>query len=159
VSNDERIGEILAAVKVLSKEYRAITGRPLGCTGEIAEYEAVQRLGLKLAPVRQAGYDAIRETAGKRERIQIKGRCVPPGGGTQKLGVLDVESEWDAVIVVLLDEDLNPTAIHEASREYVLEALAVPGSKARANGRLSVAEFRKVSFCHLSVPNKRRRKK
>lgn len=36
---------------------------------------------------------------------------------------------FDAVLLVLLDEELNAFAIYEAARSAVLAALAVPGSK------------------------------
>jgi len=60
----DRIMEILDDAKKLAQEYRTLTGKPLGVTGEIAEYEAARILGLELTPARQAGYDAPnRETA------------------------------------------------------------------------------------------------
>jgi hypothetical protein len=55
----------LADAKRIAKLYYALTGRPLGITGEIAEYQAIPLLRLALAPVRQPGYDAERNcTAG-----------------------------------------------------------------------------------------------
>lgn len=44
-------------VKLLAVEYHQLTGRPLGVTGEFAEYVAAEHLGLKLAPPRTAGYN------------------------------------------------------------------------------------------------------
>jgi len=41
-----RVREILAAVKPLAAEYYRLTGKPLGVTGEIAEYLAAELLGL-----------------------------------------------------------------------------------------------------------------
>jgi hypothetical protein len=46
---------ILADVKRLAVEYYLATGRPLGATGEIAEYEAAEKLGLHLSAARTAG--------------------------------------------------------------------------------------------------------
>lgn len=70
------VGDLIATAKQLARQYRALTGRPIGCTGEIAEYEAARLLGLELAAVRQAGYDAIRRNGNAVERLQIKGRCI-----------------------------------------------------------------------------------
>src|ERR1700732_497162 len=70
-----RLHEILSEVKLLAVEYYQLTGKPLGVTGEVAEYVAAETLGLKLAPPRTRGYDAIRETDSGEERIQIKGRA------------------------------------------------------------------------------------
>lgn len=44
--------EILREVKRLARDYRDTTGKPLGVTGEIAEYEAATFLGLKLTAAR-----------------------------------------------------------------------------------------------------------
>src|SRR3954466_10369021 len=71
-----RVMSLLAEAKRLAQEYHALTGRPLGITGEVAEYEAVRLLGLEPAPVRQPGYDAIRRVRGHSVKLQVKGRCI-----------------------------------------------------------------------------------
>ena len=95
---EKRVMEILGYTKQLAKEYRALTGKPLGVTGEIAEYEAARILDVKLTPARQAGYDALEHKNGETRRMQIKGRCLlqncKPG---QPLGSIDVTKDWDAV--------------------------------------------------------------
>jgi hypothetical protein len=37
----------LAAAKKLATRYRALTGKPLGVTGQVAEFEAAGLLGVK----------------------------------------------------------------------------------------------------------------
>jgi hypothetical protein len=80
--------------KRLAQEYRALTGKPLGITGEVAEYEAARVLGVELTPARQAGYDAVETRNGSMHRLQIKGRCLlencKPG---QRLGSIDVTKD------------------------------------------------------------------
>lgn len=56
--------EILREAKLLAQQYRALTGKPLGITGEVAEYEAALLLGIDLTQARQAGYDAVRTADG-----------------------------------------------------------------------------------------------
>jgi hypothetical protein len=75
--DSESILLILAKAKKLAREYRALTGKPLGVTGEVAEYEAARLLLLKLMPARTVGYDAVRPSDGRR--FEIKGRCLLPG--------------------------------------------------------------------------------
>ena len=67
---------ILKEAKVLARRFYSLTGKPLGVTGEVAEYEAATRLGLLLHPARQAGYDATETLEDGVARIQIKGRCI-----------------------------------------------------------------------------------
>jgi hypothetical protein len=58
--NSERILAILAKAKRLAREYRALTGKPLGVTGEVAEYEAARLLELHLLPAGTRAFDALR---------------------------------------------------------------------------------------------------
>lgn len=141
---ENRILELLSAAKKLAQEYRALTGKPLGVTGEVAEYEAARLLGIQLTAARTAGYDAIRPADGLR--FQIKGRCMLPGCKPgQRLGSIDIEKEFDAVLMVLLDENLDATEIHEADRDAVIAALTAPGSKARnERGALAVSKFKSI---------------
>ena len=75
MSEEQRILAILSAAKKLAQEYRALTGKPLGVTGEVAEYEAARLLGVELTPARNAGYDAIRRTDGRRFQIKEGAFC------------------------------------------------------------------------------------
>ena len=138
--------EILHEAKRLAQRYRHATGKPLGITGEVAEYEAARILGLKLTPARQAGYDAIEERHGTLHRLQIKGRCILPNCKPgQRLGSIDIEQDLDSVLLVLLNENFDATAIYEADRQNVLAALSTPGSKARnERGALGVAKFKAI---------------
>ena len=90
------VAEVLSEAKSFARKHRKLTGKPLGMTGEVAEFSAAQILGLELAEARQSGYDAIRRENGKETKIQIKGRCIPadakPG---QRLGRIQLDKEWD----------------------------------------------------------------
>jgi len=140
------VGKLVNQVKVIAKEYRELTGRPLGITGEVAEYEAAQLLGLELTDVRHAGYDAVRSDG---TRIQIKGRVLfetsKPG---QRIGRIRLDHDWDSVMLVILDSNFSPVRIYEAPRVKVEEALTAPGSRARnERGALAVSRF--VSIAEL----------
>lgn len=143
----DQIVDILGAAKKLAQEYRQLTGKPLGITGEVAEYEAARILGVELAVARQAGYDAIETRDGVQRRLQIKGRCLldncKPG---QRLGSIRIEKEWDAVLLVLLDQNFDAFEIHEAERTDVVAALTAPGSKSRnERGALGVSKFKSIA--------------
>ncbi len=146
-ADEGEILELLAQAKILAQKYRTLTGKPLGITGEVAEYEAARILGIHLTPARQAGYDAVEEIDGVTRTLQVKGRCLlancKPG---QRLGSIDIEKEFDAVLLVLLDESFNALAIYEADREAVISALTAPGSKSRnERGALGIGKFKSIS--------------
>lgn len=150
----ERILEILSDAKKLAREYRALSGKPLGITGEVAEHEAAVHLGVELAAAREAGYDATEILDGVRRRLQIKGRCVLDDSKRgQRLGSIDVAKQWDAVLMVLLDSEFDATHIFEAERAAVLAALEAPGSKARnQRGALSVSKFKSIGKLRWKRP-------
>lgn len=140
------LGRILRDIKRLAKEYRSLTGRPLGVTGEVAELEAARLIGLTLCAARTPGYDATCRRGGRVCRVQIKGRVILPSSKRgQRLGRIKVGKEWDVVALVLLDEHLNATHIYEAPRAVVEAALRAPGSKARnERGALSISKFKSI---------------
>jgi hypothetical protein len=145
--NDGRVLDILREAKVLAREYYRLTGKPLGITGEVAEYEAARVLGVELTAARQAGYDATEKQNGVIRRLQIKGRCLLPNCKPgQRLGSIDIKKDWDAVLLVILDEHFDATAMYEADRPAVISAITAPGSKARnERGALSVSKFRSIA--------------
>lgn len=146
MTRKSEIMNILKDAKQLARRYRALTGKPLGITGEVAEYEAARLLGVQLTPARNAGYDATEKREGRTRRLQIKSRCLLPGAKPgQRLGSIDRTKQWDAVLMVLLDENFDAIEIHEASRKAVLAALVAPGSKARnERGALGVNKFKAI---------------
>jgi hypothetical protein len=147
MADSPRLFDLINSAKALARDYYTLTGRPLGITGEIAEVEAARLLGLELAGVRQAGYDAVRRgPEGTVEHLQIKGRCCPPGTGPgQRVGSIRLEKQWDAVLLVLMDMEFEVREIHEASRGAVTAALARPGSVARnVRGALGVNTFKSI---------------
>lgn len=143
---NDRVKAILADVKRLACEYYGLTGKPLGVTGEVAEFDAAEILGLELVAARTAAYDAIRRVGDSAERIQIKGRATSEAKPNQRLGRIKQTEGCDVVMLVLLDiKTLDAREIWEAPYPKVAECLARPGSKARnEKGALSVREFKSI---------------
>ena len=142
----ERVMEILRQTKLLAREYHQLTGKPLGVTGEIAEYEAARILNLELTPARQAGYDALEKVNGETRRLQVKSRCIlEDSKRSQTVSSINIRKEFDAVLLVLLDQDFEAFEIHEAQREPVIAALTAPGSRARnERGAMAVSKFKAI---------------
>lgn len=137
---------LMKRAKQLAKEYRMKTGRPLGITGEVAEYEACRLLGLRLAPVRQEGFDAIQQAGFTTRRLQVKGRVLLPNAKPgQRLGRITFRHDWDGVILVVMDEDFEPLVMYEADRTALEAALTAPGSKSRnERGQLGLSKFKQI---------------
>jgi hypothetical protein len=154
MEDSDQVLELLAEAKVIAQRYYVLTKKPLGITGEVAEYEAARILGVTLTPARQAGYDATEFVNGQPRTLQIKGRCLPNGCTPgQRLGSIQPDKEWDAVLMVLLDSTFSATEIWEADRDAVLAALAAPGSKARnERGALGIAKFKSIGRLRWSLP-------
>ena len=140
--NLAEIGKVLDAARRAAVKYKKLTGKPLGITGGIAEFEAARILGLKLTEARHEGFDGWRGN----ERIQIKGRAIGPDAKLgQPLGSINLKKKWDSVALVLLDENLRPQQIYEAGRKAIEVVLKAPGSKARnKRGQMSVSKFKSI---------------
>jgi hypothetical protein len=137
----------MAQTRKLAADYRRATGQPLPVTAEIANYDASSLLDLELIQPPPGGYDAVGRS-GEREgvRYQIKGRAIfDESRGGQRLGQLKLEQDWDAVVLVLLDEDYEPFEIHEAERAVIEEALGESDSKRSKRGAMSIARFKNIA--------------
>jgi hypothetical protein len=64
------------------------------------------------------------------------------------MGRIKKTGDFDAVLLVLLDDDFNATAIYEAGRKHVITALEEPGSISRSErGQLGVSKFKSIGRC------------
>ncbi len=140
-----RARAILRQVKPLAPECYALTGKPLGVTGEIGEAEAARIFGLELASARAQGFDATRDD----EKIQIKARVPDPN--VRRLGRMsriDVNKPCDTVmLVILVHKTLNAKEVWQAPFSEAAEQLGKTQAKSRQRGQLAVASFK--SFARL----------
>jgi hypothetical protein len=135
--------ELIQNAKKLAKQYRQLTGKPLGITGEVGEFVAADLLHLELTDARNPGYDAI---GPDKRRIQIKSRCILPNAKPgQRIGSIRLDHEFDTVMLVLMDESFQPLEIYEAKISDVRVELEKEGSKARnIRGSLGINKFKKI---------------
>jgi hypothetical protein len=140
---DAEAGRILERMRSRAAHYYRLTGKPLGLAGELGEYDAARLLGLRPAPARTPGYDAIDR---KGRKLQIKTRVYAAGKNNgQRMGVIRDKYKCHAILLVLLDPDtLKPREIHEAPWTKVMAELRKPG-KVRARGDLMIPVFLKIS--------------
>jgi len=61
----------------------------------------------------------------------------------QRIGSIDIQKDFDAVLLVLLDHQFDAVEIYEAERDVVITAVMALGSRARnERGSLSVSKFK-----------------
>jgi hypothetical protein len=142
VSQPYAADKLIAQARILAAEYRRTMGRPLpGISNEIAEHDAVRLLGLEADKTEQGGWDALDPSSGKR--IQIKSRTIfDESKGGERIGQLKMNQEWDAVVLVLMDEDYMPYEIYQAERDELEEYAAKSSSSRAKRGALSVGRFK-----------------
>lgn len=146
--DQEKLKGLLIRAKSLACDYYEVTHKPLGVTGEVAELEAAEKLGLELAVARTPCYDACRQAESETKLFQIKGRAVlrsDPYRG--RVPSIKFDGDFDAVLLVLLDKaTFDAIEIWEASREKVALRLKAPGSKARnERGSMGIAQFKSIA--------------
>ncbi len=142
------VKELLRQAKALGAHYYRVTGKPLGVTGEVAELEAAEKLGLELCIARTPGFDAIDRASGSERRVQIKGRAVTFVDRYRgRCPSIKCGGIFDDVLLVLLDhETLDTIEIWKADEATVAARLAVPGSRARnERSSLSISQFKALA--------------
>ena len=140
------IDKLITETRRLAAEFRRSTGQSLPVSGEIARYDASRLLGLTLCDQRTGGVDAIGNNQREGQRIQIKSRVITTEQKTgARIGQLNPNGEWDTVLLVIMDQDYEPSEIYEATREEVQEAMSGSSNRSR-RGALSVAKFKIISW-------------
>ena len=138
------VDKLMAQARRLAADYRRATGKTLPISGEIAINDAIRLLGLEPANEPQGGHDATRQLPdGRVQRLQIKARVVfDEIKSAHRMGELKVDKPWEALLLVLMDDNYEPFAIYEASREVVEEAL--DESKSNKRGTLTIPKFQRI---------------
>lgn len=142
------VGKLIAETRRLAADYKRATGKSLAVSSEIARHDACELL--QLDPLEDdsiGGYDAVgRHPAWKDLKIQIKGRAIfDETKSGQRIGQLKLDKEWDAVVLVLMNEDFETQEIYMAGRKDVKEELAEMDSKRQNRGAMSVARFKHLA--------------
>jgi hypothetical protein len=142
VSQPYAAEKLIAQARQLAADYRRTMGKPLpGVSNEIAEHDAVQLLGLEAPTESDAAWDAVDPASG--DRIQIKSRTIfDESKGGQRIGQLKLNQPWDAVVLVLMDENYEPYEIYQATRDDLADYVDASSSSRAKRGAMSVARFK-----------------
>ena len=138
------VDKLIAETRRLAAEYRRSTGAALPVTAEIARHDVARLLGLELVPLTaEGGYDAVGTGRWDGRRIQIKGRALfDEGKASPRIGQFKTHQEWDLVMLLLLDEDYEPTEIYALERADLEAETAGRGGARAKRGAISVAKFK-----------------
>ena len=136
------VDKLMSEARRIAAEYRRTTGKSLGISSEIAKHDACRYLHLEPSE-NNGGYDAIDPNSPGLRRIQIKGRAIfDEAKSGQRIGQLKLEQDWDAVVLVLMDENYEPYEIYQASRDEIETFIDKTSSSRAKRGAMSVARFK-----------------
>ena len=139
------VDKLIAETRRIAKEYRLATGKTLPATPEIAINDAISILEMSPNEEKTPGYDAIFEQGDEKLRVQIKGRVIFNGKKQgHRIGQLKVEQQWDAIVLVIMDDDFMPDESYMAKREDILTELE-DKQKNNKKGAMTVAKFKLIS--------------
>ena len=141
------VDRLIEQTRKLAAEYRVATGQTLPVSSEIANYDASRLLNLKLIQPPPGGYDAVGESGPlEGKRVQIKGRVLfDEQKSGQRVGQIKLEQEWDAIVLVVMDEHYDTIEIFVAERETIDEAMGDAQAGRNKRGAMTVAKFKHLS--------------
>jgi hypothetical protein len=142
----------------LAAEYRRATGQTLPVSAEIAKFDAIRLLHLNPLTVTLSGVDALGSDKLPHQRIQIKGRVIfDEAKSGHRIGQLNLDGEWNVLVLVLMDEKYEPIEIYQMDRDTVKQVIESNDNKRGKRGAMSVAKFkalgRRVWSAVLGIEN------
>ncbi|WP_196138066.1 hypothetical protein [Aliikangiella sp. G2MR2-5] len=136
-----KIGLIMEQTRLVAADYRNTTGNALPVTAELARFDAVDKLHLKKVS-QDEGVDAL-DPEDANVRYQIKGRVIFKGGkARQKLGQLNLESDWNQLLMVIYDADYQPSEIYKIDRKIIEQELE--NTQKDKRGSMTVAKYKAI---------------
>ena len=138
------VDKLTAEARKLALEYREATGKILPITAEIAINDAIRLMGLTPAERGTLSHDAVMDRDGESLKVQIKGRAIlQENKSGHRLGQLKLDQDWDAIILVILNDQFESEEMYYCHRNEIDDALA--DSTPNKRGSLSLAKFKIIS--------------
>lgn len=141
------LDKLIAQARLLAADYRRATGKSLPISGEIAKHDACVQLQLDPVDKESGGYDAVGKSGDWQGlRMQIKGRAIfDENKKNQRIGQLKLEKEWDALVLVIMNEAFEPVEMYFAPRVEIDAALSSDSGRRSERGAMSVARFKNIA--------------
>ncbi len=139
-----QLDKLMEETRSLAAKYRSATGQTLPVSHDLACYDAIRLLNLQPPETVEAGVDAISNTD-DRVKYTIKGRVQFSNtkGRQQRIGQINLDADWGVCLLVLLDDEYQPTTILEATKETISTVLSEKPVNKR--GAMTVAQFHKLA--------------
>ncbi len=138
------VDTLMAQTRKLASDYYHATKQILPVSGELAKYDAMRLLNLKEIDTPRMGVDAI---DANNINILIKSRVIfDETKSGQRIGQLNSDGYWEAVVLVLFDKSYEPLSIYRSSREEIESSIDRSQESNRSKrGIMSVARFKSIS--------------
>lgn len=134
------LDKLMSETRRLAAEYRRTTGQTLPVSADLAQYDACRLLNLSKPEELFSGVDAVKGAL----KIQIKGRVIFDAAKmNQRIGQLNDKGLWDAIYLVLFNENYEPTAIYAADRKKLGDVISRKSKNSR--GAMTVKKFTALS--------------
>ena len=140
-----QLDKLMEETRSLAAKYRSATGQTLPVSHDLACYDAIRILGLQQPNDIESAIDAVRNIGDKLEKYTIKARVQFSHNKAKqaRVGQINMDAQWHYCLLVLMNDDYEPTTILKADRT-MLEELMVD-KPANKRGAMSVAQFRKIA--------------
>jgi hypothetical protein len=141
------VDKLMLEARKLAANYRQVTGKSLGISGEIAKFDVARLMDLELcSQPHTGGYDAIGNGIREGKTVQIKGRAIfNELKSGQRIGQIKLDQEWDIIMLLIMDENYAPMEIYETYRDTISkECGSDTKSRRKKRGAMSVAKFKAI---------------
>lgn len=137
------VDQLMTQTRKLAADYYRTMNQSLPVSAELAKYDACRLLNLKECEDVVKGVDALDEKGGA---YQVKSRVIfQEGRSGYRIGQLNMDGDWQHVVLVLFNPDYEPFEIYVASRDAILEAESGKANpKREKRGAMSVAKFKNI---------------
>jgi len=142
-----KVDKLMDETRRLAAEYRRSTGQTLPVSGELAKNDAIRLLKLSVPEQPISGIDAVLESEQGVTKFQVKGRVIfDDSKQGQRVGQLAFDTDWDAILLVLMNGEYETTEIYSLDRATAENELQnSDGSKRSKRGAMSVAKFKIIA--------------
>ena len=140
-----QLDKLMEETRQLASKYRDATGQPLPVSHDLACYDAMRYLNLRLPEKPEASVDAVGADVLGGQKFQIKGRVQFTNlkGKQQRIGQLNLEGNWDICLLVLLKENYQAEEILAADKKSIFAELA--DKQINKRGAMTVSRFRALA--------------